>query len=117
MFQAKTVYLFASIPVTDFAIAMKWYEQFLGFPPTLIASDIEAVWDLAEYRTIYIEVRPEDAGHNKFSLFVGDLDAVVADISKRGIESLKHETYPDGVRKFIYNGPDGNEIGIGGTPS
>src|SRR4051812_25162618 len=108
--------LFVGIPVNDFAAALVWYEQLLGAPPTFIASDTEAVWDLAEHRSLYIAVRPEHAGHAMLSLFVDDLDARVAQIAERGIEPTKREVYGDGVHKMTYYDPDGNEIGFGSLP-
>ena len=31
-----TVYLFAGIPVSDFAAALAWYERLLGGPPSFV---------------------------------------------------------------------------------
>ena len=46
--------LFAGIPVTDYAAALPWYEQFSGGRPSFLPSDTEAVWEVAEHRYIYI---------------------------------------------------------------
>jgi hypothetical protein len=40
----------------------------------------------------------------------------VAQISGRGLEPAERETYSNGVRKVIYRGDDGNEVGFGGPP-
>ncbi|WP_246267016.1 Rid family hydrolase [Nonomuraea typhae] len=108
--------LFAGISVSDYAAALPWYERLLGSPPTFIAHETEAVWELAEHRYVYIEQQPEDAGHAQHTIFVDDLDAVVAGITERGLEPAKRETYGNGVRKVTYHDPDGNEIGYGGAP-
>ncbi|WP_283136055.1 VOC family protein [Rhizohabitans arisaemae] len=108
--------LFAGIPVTEYAAALAWYERLLGSPPTFIASDTEAVWELAEHRFVYIEERPEHAGHAMHTLFVDDLDAYVAQIAERGLDPARRETYANGVRKITYRDSDGNEIGFGGAP-
>jgi hypothetical protein len=50
------------------------------------------------------------------TLFVDDLDALVAQITGRGLDPAKRETYPNGVRKITYRDADGNEIGFGGAP-
>jgi hypothetical protein len=50
------------------------------------------------------------------TIFVDDLDALVAQIADRGVEPSKRETYSNGVRKVTYHDPDGNEIGFGGAP-
>ncbi len=48
------------------------------------------------------------------TIFVDDVDAVVEEITERGIESAERETYSNGVRKATFRDPDGNEIGFGG---
>jgi predicted enzyme related to lactoylglutathione lyase len=116
MIHTKSLNLFAGIPVADYAAALKWYEQLLGSPPTFLPNDIEAVWELEEHRYVYIEQIPEHAGHGKHTIFVDDLDAVVAQIADRGLNPTQRETYSNGVRKITYRDPDGNEIGFGGAP-
>jgi hypothetical protein len=51
------------------------------------------------------------------TIFVDDFDALIAQITDRGVEPTKRETYSNGVRKTTYWDPDGNEIGFGGPPS
>ena len=109
--------MFAAMPVTDYATAQRWYEKLFGAPPTFIPNDREAVWDLADGRSVYIEILPDHAGHAKLTLFVDDLDAVAAAIASRGLAPATRETYENGVRKFTYVDPDGNEIGYGGAPA
>lgn len=116
MIQTTNLDLFAGIPVSDYAAALNWYGRLLGSPPAFIPNDIEAVWELAEHRFVYIEQRPDHAGHAKHTLFVADLDAVVAQIAARGLDPAQQETYSNGVRKITYRDPDGNEIGFGGGP-
>ena len=111
-----TVYLFAGIPVNDYAAALAWYERLLGSPPSSFPHDTEAVWELAEHRLVYIVQRPEHAGHAMHTIMVDDLDSQVAGIAQRGLEPTQRETYPNGVRKITYVDPDGNEIGFGGVP-
>jgi len=116
MIQTTKLDLFAGIPVADYAAALKWYERLLGYPPTFFPHDTEAVWELAEHRYVYIVQQPEHAGHAMHTLFVDDLDALVAQIADRGLDPVKRETYSNGVRKTRYRDPDGNEIGFGGAP-
>jgi hypothetical protein len=97
--------------------ASAWYEKLFGTPPSFLPNDTEAVWDLAEHRAVYLEQLPEHAGHARHTLFVDDLDAIVAGITERGLEPAKRETYDNGVRKVEYCDPDGNSIGFGGGPS
>jgi predicted enzyme related to lactoylglutathione lyase len=108
--------LFAGIPVNDYAAALAWYQRLLGSPPTFVPNDTEAVWELAEHRSLVIEQQPEHAGHAMHTVFVDDFDARLAQIADRGLQPTKRETYPNGVRKAIFRDPDGNEIGFGGAP-
>ncbi|AWS43560.1 VOC family protein [Streptosporangium sp. 'caverna'] len=108
--------LFAGIPVTEYAAALEWYERLLGSPPAFLPNDTEAVWELAEHRYVFIEQRPGRAGHALHTIFVDDLDAIVAQITERGLDPAERETYSNGVRKITYRDPDGNEIGFGGAP-
>ena len=114
-----SVDLFAGISVSDFAASLAWYERLLGAPPTFFPNDVEAVWEVAEHRFLYIELRPEHAGHalhTLHTLFVEDFDARTAAIAGRGLEPASRETYENGVRKTTYRDPDGNETGFGGAP-
>jgi predicted enzyme related to lactoylglutathione lyase len=110
------VYLFAGIPVGDYGAALAWYERLLGSSPSFFPHDTEAVWELAEHRSVYIVQRPEHAGHAMHTIIVDDLDTLVAEIARRGLEPAKRETYSNGVRKITYVDPYGNEIGFGGLP-
>jgi catechol 2,3-dioxygenase-like lactoylglutathione lyase family enzyme len=108
--------LFAGLRVREFAEARTWYERLLG-EPTFFPHATEAVWTLAEGRSLYIV--EEDAartGHCVVTLFVDDLDAWVAEIAARGLDPDELETYSNGVRKAVYRDPDGNELGFGGAP-
>ena len=78
------VYLFAGIPVNDYAAALAWYERLLGSPPSSFPHDTEAVWELAEHRSVFIVQQPEHAGHAMHTIIVDDLDTVVAGIAQRG---------------------------------
>jgi hypothetical protein len=108
--------LFAGIPVADYAVALTWYQRLFGSPPTFFPTDTEAVWELADHRSVYIEHRSAHAGHAMLTMLVDDLDALVAQIAERGLEPSQRETYENGMRKITYRDPDGNEIGFGGVP-
>ena len=112
-----TLDLFAGISVSDYAAALAWYERLLGAPPAFFPNDREAVWELAEHRYLYIEHRPEHAGHAMLTLFLEDFDDRVAQIAERGLEPAIEEVYENGVRKTTYRDPDGNEISFGGAPA
>jgi catechol 2,3-dioxygenase-like lactoylglutathione lyase family enzyme len=109
-----SLHLFAGLRVRDFQEARAWYERLLG-KPAFFPHATEAVWTLAEDRSVYVVQHPDGAGNSVVTLFVDDLDAHAAAIAGRGLEPDDHETYPNGVHKLIYRDPDGNEVGFGGT--
>jgi hypothetical protein len=107
--------LFAGIPVRHYTAAAACYERLLGARPSFMPNDTEAVWELGDHRYVFIEVRPEHAGHAMHTVFVGDFDARISQIAERGPGPAEGETYTDGVRQAIFRDPDGNEIGFGGA--
>jgi catechol 2,3-dioxygenase-like lactoylglutathione lyase family enzyme len=111
-----TIALFAGIRVRDLAAARAWYEQLLG-EPAFFPNDSEVVWTVADDRSLYIQEDPGRAGGALITLFVDDLDAVIAEIASRGLEPAERETYSNGVRKATYRDDDGNEVGFGGGPA
>jgi catechol 2,3-dioxygenase-like lactoylglutathione lyase family enzyme len=111
-----SLHLFAGLEVRDFAQARTWYEQLLG-EPTFVAHATEAVWTLAEDRSLAVDEDADRAGHSKVTIVVDDLDGWVAQIAARGLDPDERVTYSNGVRKAIYLDPDGNEIGFGGLPA
>jgi hypothetical protein len=59
----------------------------------------EAVWTLAEDRSVYVEEHADGAGNSVVTIFVDDLDAHVAAAAARGLEPDDRLTYSNGVRK------------------
>ena len=108
--------LFAGVAVSDFGRAVAWFERLFGRPATFEAYDTDWVWTLAEHRSIYVKLRPEDAGHSMVTVFLSDLDSFMESAASRGIDPRAQEVLENGVRKVIYADPDGNEIGFGGAP-
>ena len=111
-----TVDLFSGIPVRDYAVAVAWYERLLGAPPSFVPNETEAVWELAENRHVYVDLRPGTAGGGMVTLFVDDVEERVRATAARGIEPAVRETYDNGVRHVTYRDPDGNEFSLGGPP-
>lgn len=109
-----TLHLFAGVRVRDFDAARQWYEKLLG-DPTFFPHETEAVWTLADHRSVYVAEDPAAAGRSVATIFVDDLDAYLARIAARGLEPAWIETYTGGVRKAVYQDPDGNELGFGGA--
>lgn len=108
--------LFAGVRVSDLQQAREWYERLLGSEPSFLPNDVEAVWELDENRSVYIEESDHGVGGGLVTLFLDDLDSFVDAASGRGVEPDLRETYENGVRKVTYRDPDGNELGCGGAP-
>lgn len=64
---------------------------------------------------LVIEEDSDRAGRAIVTVFVDDLEGLVAAIASRGLEPDERVTYSNGVRKAIYRDADGNEIGFGGA--
>ena len=114
-FAAASVHLFAGLRVRDFQLARPWYERLLG-EPAFLPHATEAVWTLADGRSVYAVEQPDRAGAGVVTIFVDDLDAQVDAIAARGLDPDARETLSNGVRKAIYHDPDGNELVFGGSP-
>lgn len=80
------LHLFAGLRVRDFQAARPWYERLLG-EPTFFPHATEAVWTLAEHRSVYVVEQSNGAGKSVATIFVDDLDAHMAEIAARGSQS------------------------------
>jgi len=109
-----SLHLFAGVRVRDFQAARTWYDRLLG-EPTFFPHETEAVWTLAEDRSVYVVEDADGAGKSVVTIFVDDLDSQTAAIAARGLEPDEQMTYSGGVRKAVYRDPDGNELGFGGA--
>src|SRR5580704_599857 len=96
-----SMHLFAGLRVRDFQAARPWYERLLG-EPTFFPHATEAVWTLAEHRSVYVVEHAHGAGRCVVTIFVDDLDARVAAIAARGLDPDERETLSNGVRKAVY---------------
>lgn len=113
-----TIDLFAGVPVSDYTAAAAWYERLLGAPPSFLPNDTEAVWELADHRYVFIEVRPEHAGHAMHIPLRQRLRRPhLPNCRARPGASRVRESYTNGVRKATFRNLIGNEIGLGGAPT
>ena len=105
--------IFAGIPVRDYQSAVTWYERLFGSEPAFFPNEVEAVWQLAEDRYVYIIEAPGRAGGAVSMIWVDDPVAEVARIAERGLQPVDLEKH-DTVWKYVFHDADGNETGIGG---
>jgi catechol 2,3-dioxygenase-like lactoylglutathione lyase family enzyme len=111
-----SLHLFAGVRVRDLQAARPWYERLLG-EPSFFPHETEAVWTLADDRSVYVVEHTSGAGNSVVTIFLDDLDGQLAAIARRGLEPDERLTYGNGVRKAIFRDPDGNELGFGGAPT
>jgi hypothetical protein len=112
---ARSLHLFAGLRVRDFQVARPWYERLLG-EPSFFPHATEAVWTLADDRSVYVVEHADRAGTGVVTVFVDDLDARVDVIAARELEPDERDTLSGGVRRAHYYDPDGNEVVFGGPP-
>ena len=108
--------IFAGIPVNNYGKALEWYRRLLGAEPSFYPNDVEAVWQLAEDRYVYIIVDAGRAGGAVSMIWVDDPASEVAQIAERGLEPTDIEKH-DPVWEYVFHDIDGNETGIGGEIS
>ena len=109
-----TADLFAGTAVSDLPRAVAWYSLLLGSAPAFRPNEAEAVWELASERHLFLELRPDHAGHARHLFFVDDLADRVAAVGLRGIDPVSDDIVAEGVRKVAYRDPDDNEFAFGG---
>jgi catechol 2,3-dioxygenase-like lactoylglutathione lyase family enzyme len=107
--------LFAGTAVSDLEAAIIWYARLLGIEPAFRPNGDEAVFEIAPERHLFLEHRPEDAGHARHLIFVDDLAEHVNAAASRGLTPSAEQSVGEGVRKVTYADPDGNLFEFGGT--
>lgn len=106
---AMTV-LFASIPVSQFAVSLEWYRRFFGRNEDIVAHDTEVMWQVVDGGWLYVVEDAARAGSTVVTIAVDDLDAAVADLTARGL--TPGDIVPEGSagHKSITLDPDGNQL-------
>jgi hypothetical protein len=95
---------------------VEWYKRLLGNEPAFYPNEVEAVWQLAEDRFVYIIEDHERAGGGVGMIWVDDPVSEVAKIAERGLEPVEVEKHGT-TWKYVFHDGDGNETGIGGDVS
>lgn len=106
-------HVFAGIPTADYAVALPWYERFLGRAPDRFPRAGEAVWQLAERGLVYLVEDHARAGSALLTLIVEDLELAVVALREQGIAHDPIETIPNAVRRTIVSDLDRNRIQLG----
>lgn len=105
--------LFAGIAVAEYEAAEAWYSRLVGRPADVHPNDIEAMWQLRPGSWVYIVKDGARAGSSFVTVLVDDLEAFVAELSERGIETGEIDTVPTAVKRIRITDPDGNKLQFG----
>ena len=105
--------LFAGVAVADYDSALVPCERFFGRSPDIIVTENEAMWQVADTGWIYVVGDTNRAGKALLTLMVDDLEAQVAELGERGLETSAIDTMPGLYRKAVITDPDGNMISLG----
>ena len=109
--------LFAGFPVTEYVHSLQWYRQLLGSEPSFYPNEREAVWQIDAHLFVYFEVLPERAG-GSLSMIMAEDGPSTRRWPKSRPAALSHSgssSIEEGMRKVVYQDPDGNELSFGGT--
>ena len=105
--------LFAGIAVADLGQARHWVRAPGGPAPDFLPNDNEAVWYLGGH---WLDLRGRRRGPRRQRLDYGPrrgLDARVAVLAERGLETEPIDEVPGVVRKAAITDPEGNRITFG----
>jgi glyoxylase I family protein len=104
------------VPVTNYASARTWYEQFFGRPPDVAPKEDEAVWQVTTTGLIYIVADRQRAGSGLVVIAVSDLERGLAALAGRGLEIPPTEAVGSEPMKAVFHDPDGNTITVFAAP-
>ena len=104
--------LFAAIPVSDLPVAIDWYSRLFGRPPDVVVHRDEVMWQATEAAWLYVVVDADRAGRGVVTLAVADLDATLAELSKRGMAGGTVLPVGTSGRRTVHTDPDGNRVAL-----
>lgn len=105
--------VFAGIAVADYSAALAWYERLVGRPADVHPNETEAMWQMRPGSWIYIASDGSRAGSSFVTILVDDLEAFVAELAGREIDTGEIDTIPDAVKRVRITDPEGNKIQFG----
>jgi predicted enzyme related to lactoylglutathione lyase len=106
----KINYLFAGVPVADYAAALAWYARFFDREPDHIVTANEAMWQIANVGSIYLVGDTERAGRALVTLAVDDLEDLVTRFTELGLAMQLVDVSPDSPKRMVVTDPEGNQF-------
>lgn len=98
----------AGIATKDLEKAVKWYEPLIGRTGRRPMEGV-VEWSLPRGGGLQVFVDPKRAGSSTVTLSVEGLDAIVAELSARGV-AIGDRTRSEMVSTAIVRDPDGNQV-------
>lgn len=99
----------ASVAVKDLRSAVPWYEALLGRAPDSTPMPEVAEWKFSRGGWLQVYQLPERAGSGSFTLAVSNIEEVVANVEKLGIDATQRSLGAK-VNTLMIVDPDGNHI-------
>ena len=99
----------ASVAVKDLGAAVAWYEALLGRAPDLTPMPEVAEWKFPRGGWLQVYQLPERAGSGSFTLAVSNIEEVVANVAKLGVDTSQRSSGPK-VKTLMIVDLDGNHI-------
>jgi hypothetical protein len=107
---------FTGVPVRDLASGRDLFERIFGRAADVEVAVDEVMWRVAETAWLYVVVDAARAGNGLVALSVADLDATLAELSRRGISPTHLEAVGGGHKATVHDA-DGNSVAIIQVPS
>lgn len=103
-------HVLAVATVSSVERSARWYEQLFGRPPDNRPMDTLVEWRLTDAGWLQVFHDPDHAGSSFVNLTVDDLDAWMAAVASRGIDTGAVAEATRGVRLSSVSDPDGNTV-------
>jgi catechol 2,3-dioxygenase-like lactoylglutathione lyase family enzyme len=102
-------YMFAGLPVADYAPAYDWYVRLLERQADMFPHDGEAVWQLTPDGSIYVVEDIDRAGTGLVTVALADLDA--HEVRLRALDvAFTERSDGDAPRRLVVKDIDGNTL-------
>jgi glyoxylase I family protein len=102
-------YMFAGLPVADYATGYDWYVRLLERQADMFPHDGEAVWQLTPGGSIYVVEDIERAGTGLVTVALADLNAHEARLRALDV-AFTERSDADAPRRLVVKDIDGNTL-------
>jgi glyoxylase I family protein len=103
-------HVLAAVPVSELDRSRRWYELLFGRAPDNNPMPTLVEWQVVPGGWVQVFANDENAGSSFVNFAVGDLDAHIDDLRRRGLEPGGITDADKGVRLSALTDPDGNTV-------